>query len=99
MPAELPAIGPPPAMPGSFSVLVGTYDSAKQVAVVGTRPCASQRLPVYMIDIPLAIDDVRRRVLIGRYPTREEADAVRQKLGPVMQRCAGDSGRDGTNGS
>jgi general secretion pathway protein A len=81
--AELPVIGPPPAMPGTFSVLVGTYDSAAQVAVVelGLR---SQRLPLYMIDIPFAIDDIRRRVLVGRFPTREEADAVRQKLGPAM---------------
>jgi general secretion pathway protein A len=83
VPAEIPAIGPPPPMPGSFSVLVGTYDSAKQVAAVESV-LRSQRLPVYMIDIPYAIDDVRRRVLVGRYLTREEADAVRQKLGPVM---------------
>ena len=83
VPAELPAIGPPPPMPGSFSVLVGTYDSAKQVAVM-EYALRSQRLPIYLIDIPFAIDDVRRRVLVGRYPTREEADAVRQKLGAVM---------------
>jgi len=83
VPAEVPAIGPPPAIPGSFSVLVGTYDSAKQVAVVEFA-LRSQRLPIYLIDIPFAIDDIRRRVLVGRYPTREEADAVRQKLGPVM---------------
>ena len=82
VPAEAPAIGPPPVMPGSFSVLVGTYETANQVAVV-EQALRAQRLPVYMIDIPLAIDDVRRRVLIGRYATREEADAVRQKLGPV----------------
>ena len=83
VPAEVPAIGPPPAIPGSFSVLVGTYDSATQVAVVEFA-LRSQRLPIYLIDIPFAIDDIRRRVLVGRYPTREEADAVRQKLGPVM---------------
>ena len=82
VPAESPAIGPPPVKPGSFSVLVGTYESASQVAVVALA-LRAQRLPVYMIDIPLAIDDIRRRVLVGRYATREEADAVRQKLGPV----------------
>ncbi len=82
-PAEFPVIGPPPAMPGSFSVLVGTYDSVKQVGVV-VLALRSQRLSVYMLDIPLAIDDVRRRVLIGRFPTREEADAVRQRLGLAM---------------
>ncbi len=79
-PAEMPIIGPPPAIGGSFSVLIGTYDSAKQVAVVQLA-LRSQRLPIYMIDIPLAFGDIRRRVLVGRFPTRAEADAVRQKLG------------------
>jgi general secretion pathway protein A len=83
VPAEPAVVGPPPPMPGSFSVLVGTYDSAKRVAVV-EYALRSQRLPMYLIDIPFAIDDVRRRVLVGRYATREEADAVRQKLGVVM---------------
>ena len=47
----------------------------------------------------MAPDDVRRRVLVGRYPTREEADAVRQKLGPafndarVILGCAGTTAR------
>ena len=80
VPAEGRAIAPPPPMPGSFSVLVGTYDSARQVAVVESA-LRSQRLPVYLIDIPFAVGDIRRRVLVGRYPTREEADAVREKLG------------------
>ncbi len=82
VPAEGPAPGSPPVIPGSFSVLVGTYESAGQVAVV-ERALRAQRLPLYMIDIPLAIGDIRRRVLVGRYATREQADAVRQKLGPV----------------
>ena len=83
VPAETAVIAPPPPMPGSFSVLVGTYDSPRQVAVVESA-LRSLRLPIYLIDIPYAMDDVRRRVLVGRYATREEADAVRQKLGPVM---------------
>jgi len=64
-------------------VLVGTFDSARQVEL---REAAlrAQRLPIYLIDVILAPGDVRRRVLIGRYATREEADAVRQKLGPAM---------------
>ncbi len=83
VPAGLPEIGPPPALPGSFSVLVGTFDSARQVDV---REAAlrAQRLPVYLIDVVMANGEVQRRVLVGRYPTREEADAVRQKLGPSM---------------
>jgi len=83
VPAGLPAIGPPPAVPGSFSVLIGTFDNAREVDL---REAAlrAQRLPVYLIDVVIAPGDLRRRVLVGRYPTREEADAVRQKLGPSM---------------
>ena len=68
---------------GSFSVLIGTYDSARQVAIVESA-LRSQRLPAYAIDIWFGVDDIRRRVLVGRYPTREEAEAVRQKLGAAM---------------
>ena len=92
LPARVAALAVPPGMPvpaappsaiGTFSVLVGTYDSARQVARVESA-LQAQRLPVYMIDIPFAVDDIRRRVLIGRYATREEADAVKAKLGPAL---------------
>jgi general secretion pathway protein A len=82
-PAEYPVVGPPPPMPGSFSVLVGTYDSARHVEIIDAL-LRAKLLPVYMIDVPFAPGDMRRRVLIGRYPTREEADGVRQKLGANM---------------
>lgn len=81
--AALPVIGAPPAVPGSFSVLVGTYDNARQFGQFETL-LRTQQLPVYMLDVLMAPGDVRRRLLVGRYPTREEADAVRQKLGPAM---------------
>jgi general secretion pathway protein A len=83
VPAGLPVVGPPPAVPGSFSVLVGTYDTARQVSQFETL-LRTQQLPVYMLDVVMAPGDLRRRLLVGRYPTREEADAVRQKLGPAM---------------
>ena len=83
IPAGAALIGPPPPIAGSFSVLVGTFDTTRQVEV---REAAlrAQRLPVYLIDLIMAPGDIRRRILIGRYPTREEADAVRQQLGPAM---------------
>lgn len=83
VPAGLPVIGPPAAVEGSFSVLVGTFDSARQVELRETA-LRAQRLPVYLLDVIVAPGDVRRRILVGRYPTREEADAIRQKLGPAM---------------
>jgi general secretion pathway protein A len=83
VPEELPVIGPPPAVPGSFSVLIGTFDSARQLEQLES-PLRAQRLPVYLLDVVMAPGDVQRRLLLGRYPTREEADAARQKLGPAM---------------
>jgi general secretion pathway protein A len=81
--AVAPVIGAPAPIAGSFSVLVGTFDTARAVDLVETM-LRAQQLPVYLIDLVMAPDDVRRRILIGRYATREEADAVRQKLGPAM---------------
>jgi general secretion pathway protein A len=68
-------IDAPPPMPGSFSILVGTFDSAKQVATVDAalRP---KGLPLYTVDVLVAPGDVQRRVLIGRYATRQEAEAA-----------------------
>jgi general secretion pathway protein A len=82
-PAGLPATAPPPPMPGSFSVLIGSYDSLQQVEFV-ERALTSQKLPFYTIDVAIAPGDVQRRVLVGRYATREEAEAVRARLGPAM---------------
>ncbi len=86
VPAGPLEIGPPPPVAGSFSVLVGTFDTAAQVARLEAE-LRAQRLPVYMLDVMIAPNDLQRRVLVGRYPTREEADAVRQKLGPAMNQA------------
>jgi cell division septation protein DedD len=64
-------------------VLVGTFDSARRVDLIDAA-LRAQRLPVYMLDVSFGPADIRRRVLVGRYPTQEEADAVRQKLGPAI---------------
>ena len=83
VPADMPVIAPPPPMPGSFSILIGTYDSARQVQVV-ERELREHKLPIYMMDVTVAPGDTQRRVLLGRYTTREEADKVRASLGPVL---------------
>ena len=36
-------------------------------------------MPVYMIDVLMAPGDLQRRVLVGRYATREEAEKVRAR--------------------
>jgi len=81
-PAAMPEPTPvPPPVFGSFAILIGTYDNVKEAqnAVTTLR---EQKLSPYTIDVLLAPDDVQRRILLGRYPTREEAEAARQALGP-----------------
>jgi general secretion pathway protein A len=83
VPAQLPSNLAPPPIEGSFSVIVGTFDSARAVEPVAAA-IRAQKLPLYMIDVLVGPGDLRRRVLIGRYPTRGEAEAVRQQLPPAM---------------
>ena len=82
VPAEMPAPpAVPPPVPGSFSILVGTYDNARQ-AYLAEAQIRSVKVEPYTIDIVMAPGDVQRRILVGRFATREEAEAVRQKIGP-----------------
>ena len=83
VPAEMPVRTPPPPMPGSFSVVIGTFDSVRQVEFV-EESLRGQKLPVYTVDILMPAGDIQRRVLIGRYATWEEADAARRRLDATM---------------
>ena len=82
-PAGVPLVAPPPPMPGSFSILIGTYDSARQVETV-ERALHATKHPIYMLDVMMAPGDIQRRVLVGRYATLEEAEKVRASLGPIF---------------
>jgi len=81
-PGALTPPPPPPPRPGSVSILIGTFDNIRQAQAVETA-LKGQKLPVYMIDMLMAPGDMQRRILIGRYPTREEADALRAKIGSL----------------
>ncbi len=91
LPARLAPLAPPADMPvatmvpppifGSFAIMIGTYDNARQAERMQALLQAQQQMP-YAIDLWMAPDDVQRRLLLGRYATREEAEAARQKLGP-----------------
>ncbi|HWI20073.1 MAG TPA: AAA family ATPase [Vicinamibacterales bacterium] len=82
LPAQMPEpAAVPPPIPGSFSVLVGTYDNARQAQLAETQ-IRNAKVEPYTIDIVMGPDDVQRRILVGRFATREEAEAVRQKIGP-----------------
>jgi general secretion pathway protein A len=71
----------PPPMFGSFAILIGTYDNVKEAQTVETT-LRERKLSPYTIDVLVAPDDVQRRILLGRYPTREEAEGAREALGP-----------------
>ena len=81
-PFDMPA---PPAIPlpipGSFSLVIGTYDNARDALKVEAA-LKAQNVSYYTIDIVMGPEDVQRRILTGRYLTREEAEAARAKLGP-----------------
>jgi general secretion pathway protein A len=76
-----PATVPPP-MPGSFSIVVGTYDNVRD-AQAAEAALRERKLAPYTIDILMAPGDMQRRLLLGRFATREEAEAAREKLGPL----------------
>ena len=82
--ADLPQPAPvPPPIPGSFSILIDTFDNAKKASAADVQLKRAGLSP-YAIDLVLTPDDVRRRILLGRYATREEADAALKKLGPAF---------------
>jgi general secretion pathway protein A len=75
------ALEPPPPIADSFAIMIGTYDNAREVERVEATLRAQKIVP-YRIDVLIGPDDVRRRLLIGRFRIREEAEAALQKLGP-----------------
>jgi general secretion pathway protein A len=80
--APTPLMIPPP-IPGSFSIVIGTFDNARRVQVIESE-LRVQKIEPYEIDIVMGPEDVQRRVLIGRFASREDAEAMRAKLGPAF---------------
>jgi hypothetical protein len=70
-------------MPGSFVVVIGTFDNARRAQTAETQ-VRQQKLEPYAIDIAVGPEDIQRRLLLGRYQTAEEAEAVRAKLAPAF---------------
>jgi len=71
-------------MPGTFSVVVGTYDNVKEAELVEAQ-LAAKKIDYYKIDVEMAPNDVRRRILLGRFPTRSEAEEARRNLGEAFR--------------
>ena len=84
-PADMPVPAPvPPPVAESFSIVVGTYDNLRDVQRAESA-LREQKLVPYTIDVLIAPDDLRRRLLLGRFRTREEAEAARAKLGSLSE--------------
>jgi general secretion pathway protein A len=84
-PADMPMPGQiPPPIAESFSIVVGTYDNARDVQRAESA-LREQKLVPYTIDVLMAPGDLRRRLLLGRFATREEAEAERAKLGALSK--------------
>jgi len=81
-PIEPTAVPIPPYQEGSFIIALGTFDDPRQVGRIEAHLAELQLRP-YAIDLQIA-GGVQRRLLLGRFATRAEAEAIRQKLGPTL---------------
>jgi general secretion pathway protein A len=81
VPERLSLLSVPPIDDGAYSVVVGTYENPRRAADVEAT-LRTRSLPLYAIDLRYQ-EGMRRRLLIGRYTTREEAEKVRAELAGV----------------
>jgi general secretion pathway protein A len=77
-PEAILSLAPPSVAAGSFSVAVGTYDTPHQ-AETAEAALRIRRLPVFAIDLSTT-QGIRRRLLVGPYGTRAEADTAYKSL-------------------
>jgi general secretion pathway protein A len=65
---------PPPISEGFFAVLVGTFEAPREF-MAAEAALRARSLPLYAVDLRFP-DGVRRRLFVGRFQTREEADKL-----------------------
>ncbi len=82
-----PAGGPAPIGTSGFSVLVASFDAPRD-AERADAVVRSQQLPVYVIDVPGGDGAIRRRLFVGRFSSRNEATAAREKVAPFVSEGA-----------
>ena len=75
-------VGSPPLTEGNVAVLIGTFTSARE-AVAAERAVRARGLPIYAVDMRFR-DGIRRRLFVGRFRTREEAEKVRSDIAGVF---------------
>ena len=76
------SLAPPPFTDGSFSVLVGTYAAPREVAAAEAL-LRARGLRYYAVDLRLG-DGIRRRLLLGRYATSQQAEKIRVELSSLF---------------
>jgi general secretion pathway protein A len=82
-PETMPALTPPPQGATGYSVLVAAFDSPRDAARAETV-LRARNLPVYAIDLGGEDGSVRRRLFVGRFASRQEADAAQQQVASVF---------------
>jgi hypothetical protein len=63
-------------------VIIGTYRTPQEAAAV-EQTLRARALPVYALDLRYA-DGVRRRLLLGRYRSRPEAEQARADVATLF---------------
>jgi general secretion pathway protein A len=81
-PEGRPTLAPPPAFPGFHAVIIGTYRTPQEASAV-EQTLRARALPVYALDLRYA-DGVRRRLLLGRYRSRAEAEQARADVATLF---------------
>jgi len=83
VPETVPALTPPPWGSGRYSVFVAAFDEPRAAARAVTV-LRARNLPVYAVDIRAGDGSVRRRLFVGRFRVRAEADATQQQVASVF---------------
>jgi general secretion pathway protein A len=68
----------PPITDGTFAVLIDTFTDWRPAADA-ERALRAKKLPIYALDM-LFSDGIRRRLFVGRFQTREEAESALAEL-------------------
>jgi general secretion pathway protein A len=77
------ALVPPPLGTSGYSVFVAAFD-APRAAAQAESTLRAHNLPVYAIDVRASDGGVRRRLFVGRFASRQQADAVRDRVAPLF---------------
>jgi general secretion pathway protein A len=82
-PQAVPALTPPPLGTSGYSVFVAAFDRPRDAARAESV-LRARHLPVYAIDVRTDDGPVRRRLFVGRFASRSQADAAHKEVAAVF---------------